>query len=89
MPHDARSPFTPTAWTISDAHRGAVCGTASANVPRTVARTLNVVAWGPVMKIRRTERGVKFKEPIAMMPWGAKATWFYDPDGNEFFLAEG
>jgi len=36
-----------------------------------------------------TERGVKFKEPVAMMPWGAKATWFYDPDGNEFFLAEG
>lgn len=36
-----------------------------------------------------TERGVKFKEPIAMMPWGAKATWFYDLDGNEFFLAEG
>lgn len=35
------------------------------------------------------ERGVKFKEPVAMMPWGAKATWFYDPDGNEFFLAEG
>ena len=36
-----------------------------------------------------TERGVKFKEPVGMMPWGAKATWFYDPDGNEFFLAEG
>jgi catechol 2,3-dioxygenase-like lactoylglutathione lyase family enzyme len=35
-----------------------------------------------------TERGVKFKEPVAMMPWGAKATWFYDLDGNEFFLAE-
>ena len=34
-------------------------------------------------------RGVRFKEPVSMMPWGAKATWFYDPDGNEFFLAEG
>lgn len=36
-----------------------------------------------------TERGVRFKEPVSMMPWGGKATWFYDPDGNEFFLAEG
>lgn len=35
-----------------------------------------------------TERGVKFKEPVATMPWGQKATWFYDIDGNEFFLAE-
>ena len=35
------------------------------------------------------ERGVTFKEPVSTMPWGAKATWFYDPDGNEFFLAEG
>ncbi len=36
-----------------------------------------------------TERGVKFKEPVAVMPWGMKAAWFYDRDGNEFFLAEG
>jgi catechol 2,3-dioxygenase-like lactoylglutathione lyase family enzyme len=35
-----------------------------------------------------TERGVRFKEPVAMMPWGQKAAWFYDPDGNEFFLVE-
>jgi len=35
------------------------------------------------------ERGVTFKEPVSTMPWGAKATWFYDPDGNEFFLVEG
>jgi catechol 2,3-dioxygenase-like lactoylglutathione lyase family enzyme len=33
-------------------------------------------------------RGVKFKEPVQTMPWGQKATWFYDLDGNEFFLAE-
>jgi catechol 2,3-dioxygenase-like lactoylglutathione lyase family enzyme len=33
-------------------------------------------------------RGVKFKDPISLMPWGSKATWFYDPDGNEFFLTE-
>jgi catechol 2,3-dioxygenase-like lactoylglutathione lyase family enzyme len=32
--------------------------------------------------------GVKFKEPVTVMPWGQKATWLYDPDGNEFFLAE-
>jgi catechol 2,3-dioxygenase-like lactoylglutathione lyase family enzyme len=33
-----------------------------------------------------TKRGVKFKQPVEVMPWGAKATWFYDLDGNEFFL---
>ena len=32
--------------------------------------------------------GVRFKESVAVMPWGRKATWFYDLDGNEFFLAE-
>lgn len=35
-----------------------------------------------------TERGVKFRGPVETMPWGQKATWFSDPDGNEFFLAE-
>ncbi len=35
-----------------------------------------------------TERGVVFKEPPVMQPWGSKATWFYDQDGNEIFLAE-
>jgi catechol 2,3-dioxygenase-like lactoylglutathione lyase family enzyme len=34
-------------------------------------------------------RGVNFKGPVEMMPWGQKATWFSDPDGNEFFLADG
>lgn len=34
-----------------------------------------------------TSRGVRFKGPLEDMPWGGKATWFYDPDGNEFFLA--
>lgn len=33
-------------------------------------------------------RGVKFKEPVSVMPWGQKATWFYDVDDNEFFLVE-
>ncbi len=36
-----------------------------------------------------TERGVKFKSAPVMTPWGAKATWFYDQDDNELFLAEG
>lgn len=36
-----------------------------------------------------TERGVRFKGPVETMPWGDKAAWFYDPDGNEFFLVEG
>jgi uncharacterized glyoxalase superfamily protein PhnB len=35
------------------------------------------------------ERGVKFKEAVAEMPWGARATWFYDLDGNEFYLING
>jgi catechol 2,3-dioxygenase-like lactoylglutathione lyase family enzyme len=30
--------------------------------------------------------GVTFKQPVEQMPWGAKATWFSDPDGNEFFV---
>jgi len=33
-------------------------------------------------------RGVEFTGPPEQMPWGAKATWFNDPDGNRFFLAE-
>ena len=33
-------------------------------------------------------RGVRFKEPIEMMPWGQRATWFFDIDDNEFFLNE-
>jgi catechol 2,3-dioxygenase-like lactoylglutathione lyase family enzyme len=34
-------------------------------------------------------RGVTFKQPVEVMPWGDKATWFCDLDGNEFFLVEG
>jgi catechol 2,3-dioxygenase-like lactoylglutathione lyase family enzyme len=33
-------------------------------------------------------KGVTFKGAPETMPWGAKATWFSDPDGNEFFLTE-
>jgi len=36
-----------------------------------------------------TGRGVTFKGPVEVMPWGDKAAWFSDPDGNEFFLVEG
>lgn len=35
-----------------------------------------------------SEKGVHFTEPVQMMPWGQKATWFTDPDGNVFFLVE-
>lgn len=31
-------------------------------------------------------KGVNFKGPVEMMPWGDKGVWFSDPDGNEFFL---
>lgn len=33
-------------------------------------------------------KGVAFSGPPQPMPWGAKATWFSDPDGNGFFLSE-
>lgn len=36
-----------------------------------------------------TDRGVKFKGPLEKMPWGDMATYFYDLDGNEFFLCAG
>jgi catechol 2,3-dioxygenase-like lactoylglutathione lyase family enzyme len=32
------------------------------------------------------ERGVRFTKPPEEMPWGDKATWMLDPDGNSFFL---
>jgi catechol 2,3-dioxygenase-like lactoylglutathione lyase family enzyme len=35
-----------------------------------------------------TERGVEFEKPPETMPWGAKAAWMKDPDGNTFFLSE-
>jgi catechol 2,3-dioxygenase-like lactoylglutathione lyase family enzyme len=34
------------------------------------------------------ERGVQFRHPPEAMPWGTKATWFSDPDGNTFFLSQ-
>ncbi len=33
-----------------------------------------------------SERGVQFNGPPEQMPWGDKATWMMDPDGNRFFL---
>ena len=35
-----------------------------------------------------SDRGVEFSGPPEDMPWGQKATWFSDPDGNRFFLVE-
>ena len=32
------------------------------------------------------EKGVKFAGPLQDMPWGDKATWMFDPDGNAFFF---
>lgn len=34
-------------------------------------------------------KGVTFKGAPEEMPWGGRATWFNDPDGNEFFLSDG
>jgi catechol 2,3-dioxygenase-like lactoylglutathione lyase family enzyme len=34
-------------------------------------------------------RGVNFRVPVTVMPWGTKAAWFYDLDGYEFFLVAG
>lgn len=36
-----------------------------------------------------TKRGVNFKGAPEMMSWGKLGCWFLDPDGNEFFMAEG
>ena len=33
-------------------------------------------------------RGVTFTSPPQQMPWGATATWFDDPDGNNYFLTD-
>ena len=33
--------------------------------------------------------GVEFTEPIQTMPWGDRATWFKDLDGNLFFFVGG
>ena len=33
-------------------------------------------------------RGVQFTQPPQQMPWGATATWFSDPDGNNYFLTQ-
>jgi hypothetical protein len=33
-------------------------------------------------------RGVTFDGPPEQMPWGAKATWLNDPDGNSFFVTD-
>jgi catechol 2,3-dioxygenase-like lactoylglutathione lyase family enzyme len=32
------------------------------------------------------DRGVRFAKPPEVMPWGDKATWLLDPDGNSFFF---
>lgn len=39
--------------------------------------------------ITLSDRGVTFIQPPEQMPWGARATWFEDPDGNLLFLVEG
>jgi catechol 2,3-dioxygenase-like lactoylglutathione lyase family enzyme len=33
-----------------------------------------------------TEKGVRFSGPPEEMPWGDRATWLIDPDGNRFFF---
>lgn len=33
-------------------------------------------------------RGVAFAPPVSVMPWGAKAAWFADPDANTSFLVK-
>lgn len=35
------------------------------------------------------DKGVTFTKPLEAMPWGARATWLQDPDGNTFFFTEG
>jgi uncharacterized glyoxalase superfamily protein PhnB len=33
-------------------------------------------------------KGVTFDTPPEQMPWGAKASWLNDPDGNSFFITD-
>ena len=33
-----------------------------------------------------SERGARFSGPPEPMPWGDRAMWLIDPDGNRFFL---
>ena len=35
-----------------------------------------------------SRRGVSFDSPPQTMPWGGKAAWFSDPDGNSFFITD-
>ena len=35
-----------------------------------------------------SKRDVAFQQPPERMPWGSLSTWFSDPDGNGYFLAE-
>lgn len=37
---------------------------------------------------RLSAAGVTFTQPVATEPLGDKATWFVDPDGNQFYLIE-
>lgn len=37
---------------------------------------------------RLKDAGVEFTAPIETMPWGDRATWFRDPDGNQFFFVQ-
>ncbi len=37
---------------------------------------------------RLSAAGVRFTGPVEVMPWGDKATWFDDPDGNRFYLIQ-
>lgn len=32
--------------------------------------------------------GVSFTKPLETMPWGARANWLQDPDGNTVFFVE-
>ncbi len=37
---------------------------------------------------RLTATGITFTQPVSEMPWGDRATWFVDPDGNQFYLIQ-
>ncbi|HEV2528136.1 MAG TPA: VOC family protein [Thermomicrobiales bacterium] len=37
---------------------------------------------------RLSAAGVHFTQPPTEEPWGDKATWFDDPDGNRFYLIQ-
>lgn len=67
---------------------GNPAGTGIANSPGMDGQTGITLAVENFDETYRTlvERGVRFTREPEITPWGDKATWLSDPDGNTFFF---